>query len=78
METRNDEGVTTLEFHIGNIQDEDLMKSIPHSALPTFHGLYSEYLDEYLLEFNILYQSYDSISSAQNLKLFPTTLKRIH
>ena len=34
-----------------------------------------EYLDEFLFEFDILYQSYDYISSEQKLKLFPATLK---
>jgi hypothetical protein len=51
------------------------MKNIPLSALPNFHGLSSEDPDEFLFEFDILCRSYDYISNAQKLKLFPATLK---
>jgi hypothetical protein len=51
------------------------MKKIPLSALPNFHGLSSEDPDEFLFEFDILCRSYDYVSNAQKLKLFPATLK---
>jgi hypothetical protein len=51
------------------------MKNIPLSELPNFHGLSSDNPDEFLFEFDMLCRSYDYISNAQKLKLFPTTLK---
>ena len=51
------------------------MKNIPFLALPNFHGLSSEDPDEFLFEFDILCRSYDYVTNAQKLKLFPTTLK---
>eukprot|EP00253_Pinus_taeda_P016598 PITA_16598 len=51
------------------------MKNIPPAALPNFHGLSSEDIDEFLFEFDILCRSYDYVTPAQKLKLFPTTLK---
>jgi hypothetical protein len=53
------------------------MKNIPHSTLPNFHGLSKEYLDTFLFEFEILCRSYDYVSDAQKLNLFPATLKDV-
>jgi hypothetical protein len=53
----------------------DPMKNIPLLALPNFHGLYTEYTDEFLFEFEILCRSYDYTTTSQNLKLFPAALK---
>ena len=44
---------TTFEFPIGNTHGEAPMKAITLSSLSNFHGLSSEYLDTFLLEFNI-------------------------
>ena len=51
------------------------MKNISPSVLPNFHGNSFEDPDEFIFEFDILYQIYDYISSEQKLKLFPPTLK---
>ena len=51
------------------------MKNISPSVLPRFHGKAAEDLDEFLFEFDILCRSYDYITDAQKLKLFPATLK---
>ena len=47
--------LSTLGFPIGDLpRGETPMKNIPLSALPNFHGLSSEYFDEFLFEFDIL------------------------
>ena len=51
------------------------MKNISPLVLPRFHGRAAEDPDEFLFEFDILYHSYDYITDAQKLKLFPATLK---
>ena len=51
------------------------MKNISPSILPNFHGKSTKDPDEFLFEFDILYRSYDYISSEQKLKLFHATLK---
>jgi hypothetical protein len=51
------------------------MKNIPLLALPNFHGLSTEDPNGFLFEFDILCRSYDHTTAAQNLKLFPATLK---
>jgi hypothetical protein len=53
------------------------MKNIPHLALSNFHGLSKEDPDIFLFEFDVLCRSYDYVSDAQKLKLFPTTLKNV-
>jgi hypothetical protein len=53
------------------------MKSIPHSSLPNFHGLSKEDPNSFLFEFNVLCRSYDHVTNAQKLNLFPTTLKDV-
>jgi len=60
------------------ILDEDTtmtMKNILPSILPNFHGLRREDPETFLFEFEVLYRSYDYLHDAQNLKLFPVTLK---
>jgi hypothetical protein len=74
----NDENtISTLVFPITNIPTRGIapMKNIPLSTLPNFHGLSTEDPDEFLFEFDILCRSYDYTTTAQKLKLFPTTLK---
>ena len=44
----------TFEFPIGELRGEAPMNNIPLSALPTFHGLTTEYLDTFLFEFDVL------------------------
>jgi hypothetical protein len=51
------------------------MKNIPLSALPTFYGKKNEDSDTFLFEFGILCRSYNYIQYAQELELFPATLK---
>jgi hypothetical protein len=51
------------------------MKNIPLSALPNFHGLSTQDLDEFLFEFDILCRSYDYTTTVKKLKLFPAKLK---
>jgi hypothetical protein len=75
-EVNDENSFSTLGFPIGDIRrGVTPMKNIPLSALPNFHGLTSEDPDEFLFEFDILCRSYDYISNAKKLKLFPTTLK---
>jgi hypothetical protein len=58
-----------------NSRTTSYMKNIPPSFLQNFHGLDIEDLDVFLLEFDILYRSYDYLTNTQKLNLFPTTLK---
>jgi hypothetical protein len=75
-EVNDENSFSTLGFPIGDIpRGVAPMKNIPLSALPNFHGLSSEDPDEFLFEFDILCRSYDYVSNAQKLKLFPATLK---
>ena len=74
----DDNELSTLSFPIGNIPARGPappMKNIPLTALPNFHGLTTEDLDEFLFEFDILCRSYDYTTPIQQLKLFPSTLK---
>jgi hypothetical protein len=75
-EVKDENSFSTLGFPIGDLpRGTAPMKNIPLSALPNFHGLSSEDPDEFLFEFDILCRSYDYVSNATKLKLFPTTLK---
>jgi hypothetical protein len=75
-EVKDENSFSTLGFPIGDLpRGAAPMKNIPLSALPNFHGLSSEDPDEFLFEFDILCRSYDYVSNAQKLKLFPATLK---
>jgi hypothetical protein len=75
-EVKDENSFSTLGFPIGDFpRGTTPMKNIPLSALPNFHGLSSEDPDEFLFEFDILCRSYDYVSNAQKLKLFPATLK---
>jgi hypothetical protein len=75
-EVNDENSFSTLGFPIGDLpRGVAPMKNIPLSTLPNFHGLSSEDHDEFLFEFDILCRSYDYISNAQKLKLFPATLK---
>ena len=70
----DENSLSTLGFPISDLP-AGTMKNIPLSALPNFHGLSTEDPDEFLFEFDILCRSYDYVTNAQKLKLFPTTLK---
>jgi hypothetical protein len=75
-EVKDENSFSTLGFPIGDLpRGVAPMKNIPLSALPNFHGLSSEDPDEFRFEFDILCRSYDYVSNAQKLKLFPATLK---
>ena len=73
-ERRDENSLSTLGFPISDLP-AGTMKNIPLSALPNFHGLSTEDLDEFLFEFDILCRSYDYVTNAQKLKLFPAILK---
>jgi hypothetical protein len=47
----------TFEFTIQESDGIVQMKNIPPSSLPKFCGMDSEYLDTFLFEFYVLYQS---------------------
>jgi hypothetical protein len=66
-----------FRFPIRGSNEETKMKNIPHSTLPNFHGLSKEYPGTFLFEFDMLCRSYDYMSDAQKLKLFPATLKNV-
>jgi hypothetical protein len=66
----------TFGFPIKETDEETKMKNIPHSSLPKFHGLSKEDHDTFLFEFDVLCRSYDYVTDAQKLNIFPTTLKR--
>lgn len=51
------------------------MKIIPLSSLPSFQVMIIDDPDTFLFEFDVLCSSYDYVSDAQKLKLFPSTLK---
>ena len=72
---QHEEIVATLEFGIQQTTQVDSMKNISPSVLANFHGKSTEHPNEFLFEFNILWQSYDYATSEQKLKLFPCTLK---
>jgi hypothetical protein len=75
-EVKYENSFSTLGFPIGDFpRGTAPMKNTPLSSLPNFHGLSSEDPDEFLFEFDILCRSYDYVSNAQKLKLFPATLK---
>jgi hypothetical protein len=78
MENKNVKVETsTFRFSIRGYNEEIKMKNIPHSALPIFHGLSKEDLDTFLFKFDVLCRSYDYMSYAQKLKIFPVTLKNV-
>lgn len=64
-----------IKFLIREIQEDAPMKTIPLSALPNFHGLHTEDPHTFLFEFDVVCRSYDYITDAQKLKIFPATLK---
>jgi len=72
---KTDTNITTFEFPIEDIRVEAPMKYIPLSSLPSFQGMTVEDPDTFLVEFDVLCRSYDYVSDAQKLKLFPTGLK---
>jgi hypothetical protein len=51
------------------------MKNIPPSTFPNFHGMITKDPETFLFKFDVLFCNYDYSSNAQNLNLFPTTLK---
>lgn len=71
--TKTNATVTTFEFPIGDIRGKAPMKNIPLSSLPSFQGMNIEDPNTFLFEFDVLWRSYDYVSDAQKLKLFPRT-----
>lgn len=53
------------------------MKNIMHSTLPKFHGLSSKEPNTFIFEFDVLCKSYNYVSDAHELNLFPNTLKNV-
>ena len=75
-EGKYENSLSTLGFPISDLpRGATPMKNIPLSALPNFHGLSSKDPNEFIFEFDILWRIYNYITNAQNLKLFPATLK---
>ena len=78
-EGRGENSLSTLEFPIGELpRGATPMKNIPLSALPNFHGLSSEDLDEFLFKFDILCRSYDYVTNAQKLIVALFSLSTVH
>jgi hypothetical protein len=69
---------STFRFPIKETNEETKMKNIPHSTLPNFHGLSKEDPDTFLFEFDVLCRSYDYVTDAQKLKLFPPHSRALH
>lgn len=67
---------SSINFPIGNIIGDVPLKPIPLTTLHNFHGLSSEDLDTFLLEFDIVCRGCDYITDAHKLKIFHSTLKR--
>ena len=67
--------MATHQFPIQQPEGIAPMKNISPLVLPRFHGRMAEDPDEFLFEFDILCRSYDYVTNAQKLKLFPATLK---
>ena len=66
---------STFGFPILDLEPNVNMKNIPPSILPNFYGKCTEDPDTFLFEIDILCRSYNYITDAQKLKLFPATLK---
>ena len=62
-------------FPIRETNGDIKMKNISPSALPHFHGLTTGDPDTFLIDFVVIYQTYDYAEDEQKLKLFPSTLK---
>jgi hypothetical protein len=71
------EETSTFRFSIRGSNEETKMKNIPHSTLSNFHGLSKEDPNTFLFEFDVLCRSYDYVSDAHKLNLFPSTLKDV-
>lgn len=71
----NHDTPVTFAFQISNQERGKQLKSIPPNALPNFYGFVNEDLDTFLFVFDVLYRSYDYVTNAHHLELFPTTLK---
>ena len=67
--------MATLQFLIQQPEGTTPMKNISPQVLPRFHGKAIEDLDEFIFKFDILCRSYDYVTDAQKLKIFPATLK---
>ena len=67
--------VATLQFLIQQPEGTAPMKHISPSVLPHSHGKAAKDPDEFIFEFDMLCHSYDYVTDAQKLKLFPATLK---
>jgi hypothetical protein len=66
-----------FRFPIRGSNEETKMKNIPHSTLLNFHGLSKEDPENFLFKFNVLCRSYDYVSDANKLSIFPATLKDV-
>lgn len=65
----------TFGFSILDTTLDVVMKNIPPSILPNFHGLATEDPDAFLFEFDTLYHSYNYNNHGYKLKLFLATLR---
>lgn len=64
-----------IDFSIWHFGRDAPMKPIPLTTLHNFHGLSHKYLDTFIFEFYIFCHGYDYLADAQELKIFPATLK---
>lgn len=67
--------MSTIKYPIVDPSTNAPMKVIPLHNLPNFHGMASEYPDEFLFKFDVLCLLYDYTTNPKKFKLFPSTLK---
>lgn len=64
-------------FLIKETNGEARMKNISPTTLPHFHGPTFEDLDTFMLDFVVVYRTYDYTFDEHKLNLFPSILKDI-
>lgn len=63
------------EFPIRDFEDQAPMKNINPLNLPHFHGHASQDLNTFIFGFEVFCRTYDYLSYAKKLNIFPSTLK---
>lgn len=77
MAKEEEEDHNINEFPIRDSEYQEPMKNINPSTLPHFHGRASKDPNTFIFEFEVFYRSYDYLSDAKKLKVFPSTLKDV-
>jgi hypothetical protein len=67
----------TFGFPILDSEATIQIANIPTSFFSNFQGMATKDHDTFIFNFDALYHSYDYSSHAQNIKLFPSTLKSV-